>query len=64
MKVSELILETIRKVHKDTVIIVKTGNFYNVFGQDAYILSYLFGYKLNKIHNNIITTWLSERINK
>ena len=65
MKVSELILETIRKVHKDTVIIVKTGNFYNVFGQDTYILSYLFGYKLNKIYNDIVTTGFpKESINK
>ena len=65
MKVSELILETIRKVHKDTIIIVKIGNFYNVFGQDAYIISYLFGYKLNKIYNGIITTGFpKESINK
>lgn len=65
MKVSELILEAIRKVYKDTVIIVKTGNFYNVFGQDAYILSYLFGYKLNRIYNDIITTGFpKESINK
>ena len=65
MKVSEIILETIRNVHKDTVIIVKIGNFYNVFGQDAYILSYLFGYKLNRIYNDIITIGFpKESINK
>ena len=65
MKVSKVILETIRKVHKDTIIIVKIGNFYNVFGQDAYIISYLFGYKLNKIYNGIITTGFpKESINK
>lgn len=65
MKVSALILETIRRIHKDTVIIVKVGNFYNVFKDDAYILSYLFGYKLNKKYDNVeMTGFPKESINK
>ena len=54
MQVNETILNSIKTVHKEAVIIIRTGNFCNVYGQDAYIISYLFGYKLRRIQNNIL----------
>ncbi len=32
--------------YKDYVVIVKSGNFYYSFGEDAFILKYLFGYQI------------------
>lgn len=65
MQISELMLKAIRTVHQDAVIIIKTGSFYNVYGQDAYIISYLLGYKIRTIQNNILSTGFpKELINK
>ena len=35
----------IKEVHPDFLILYKSGNFYKVFGKDAYILNALFDYK-------------------
>lgn len=32
--------------YKDYVVIVKSGNFYYSFGEDAFILKYFFGYQI------------------
>ena len=37
-------VKTIKKIYPSCVILVKIGNFYNVYGKDAYIFSYLFDY--------------------
>lgn len=42
-------IKTIKEVHKEDIVILKIGKFYNVYGKDAYIITYLLGYKLNKI---------------
>ena len=42
-------IETIKKIHKEDIVLVKVGTFYTAYGKDAYIISYIFGYKLNKI---------------
>lgn len=39
-------VKTIKKIYPSCVILVKIGNFYNVYGKDAYIFSYLFDYKI------------------
>ena len=39
-------VKTIKKVYPSCVVTVKIGNFYHVYGKDAYIFSYLLGYKL------------------
>ena len=33
---------------KDTLVLIKNGKFYNAYKDDAIIMSYLFGYKINK----------------
>ena len=47
------IIKNIKQIHQDDVVIVKVGNFYNTYGRDAYIISYLFGYKIRKAEDNI-----------
>lgn len=32
------------------VIMIKCGNFYEVFGEEAYILNNLFGYKVKEVN--------------
>lgn len=39
-------VKTIKKIYPSCVILVKVGNFYHVYGKDAYIFSYLFEYKI------------------
>ena len=65
MQVNEKILNSIKTIHKEAVIIIRAGTFCNVYGKDAYIISYLFGYKLRRIQNNILSTGFpKEAINK
>ena len=40
------IIKTIKEVHPKDLVLVKIGSFYHIYGKDAYIISYLFGYKL------------------
>ena len=51
------IVEKIRELKKKeskSIIFIKIGSFYNVYEEDSFILSYLFGYKI-KIENNFRT---------
>lgn len=48
---TENMVRVMKKVHPETIIMVKMGNFYYEYGKDAYIVSYLFNYKLNKTIN-------------
>lgn len=41
-------METIKVIHKEDVVLVKVGTFYTAYEKDAYIINYLFNYKLNK----------------
>ena len=42
-------IETVKEVHKEDVCLFKIGSFYHTYGRDAYILSYMFGYKVKNI---------------
>lgn len=35
-----------KSTYKDYVVIIKSGNFYYSFGEDAYILKYFFNYQI------------------
>ena len=41
-------IETIKLIHKEDIVLEKIGTFYTAYGKDAYIINYLFNYKLNK----------------
>lgn len=47
------IVKNVKEVHKEYVVLVRVGNFYNCYGRDSYIISYLLGYKINILDNNI-----------
>lgn len=47
------IVKNVKEVHKEYVVLVSVGNFYNCYGRDSYIISYLLGYKINILDNNI-----------
>ena len=37
--------------YPDSILLVLSGSFYNVYGKDAYILCYIFKYKIkNKLY--------------
>lgn len=46
-------VKDVKGVHKEYVVLVRVGNFYNCYGRDSYIISYLLGYKINILDNNI-----------
>ena len=45
------IIQAVKKVHTEYIVLVKEGSFYHIYGKDAYIISYLFGYKIKEIEN-------------
>lgn len=47
------IIKIIKEVHPESVILVKVGNFYQEYGRDVYIMSYLFGYQMKTIEGNL-----------
>ena len=40
------VILNIKKIHPKDIAIIKIGNFYYVYGKDAFIISYIFKYKL------------------
>ena len=41
--------------YPDSILLVLSGNFYNVYGKDGYILGYIFKYKLkNKTYKTLL----------
>lgn len=58
------IIEEIKSVHPKDIALVKIGNFYHAYGKDAYIIAYLFKYKIKKQNNLIITGFPAKVINK
>ena len=46
------IIKEVKKFHQQELAIIKIGNFYHCYGKDAYIISYLLGYKLSKTKEN------------
>lgn len=41
-------------MNQDSLICYKVGTFVNCYGKDAYILSYLFNYKIKSLKENMI----------
>lgn len=46
-------IDTIKDVHQDYVCMFKVGTFYHVYNKDAYIMSYIFDYKIKEVGNKI-----------
>lgn len=47
------IIKAIKQVHNKDIVIARIGTFYHSYGRDSYILSYIFGYKLKCVENQI-----------
>lgn len=47
------IVKNIKPIHPEYVVLIKIGKFYYNYGKDAYIISYIFNYKLKTIEENI-----------
>ena len=47
------IVQNVKQIKKEDIIFVQVGNFYNCYGKDSYIISYLFNYKISVVENNI-----------
>ena len=45
--------KNIKQIHPNSLILYKVGNFYQAYGKDAYIISYIFDYKINKVGSNV-----------
>lgn len=45
------IVKNIKQIHVKDVVLIHIGKFYYAYGKDAYVLSYLFQYKLMPIEN-------------
>ena len=49
------VIKTMKEINPETVIFIQIGAFYHVYGKDAYILSYLFGYQMKNLENSYNT---------
>ena len=58
------IIKAIKYVHPSCMVIVKVGTFYDVYSQDAYILSYLMKYKIREKENIPFCTFPVNSISK
>lgn len=59
------VVQSIKEIHKETVCLFRIGTFYHCYNRDAYILSYLFGYKLKNLElNNVECGFPIGSINK
>ena len=47
------IVKNVKEIHKEYVVLIRVGNFYNCYGRDSYIISFLMGYKISIAENNI-----------
>ena len=57
-------IKAIKELHPDYVLLVKEGEFYHSYGKDAYIVSYLLGYKLKKVNDTKICGFPTISMNK
>ena len=48
------IVKNIKQIHAKDIVLIRIGKFFYTYGKDAYILSYLFQYKLMNIEGESI----------
>ena len=58
------IVQNIKQIKKEDIIFVQVGNFYNCYGKDAYIISYLFNYKISIIDDICMVSFPKTAYNK
>ena len=50
--------------YKDYILLIKSGNFYEIIGKDALILNGIFKYKITKLSNTLKCGFPISSINK
>ena len=51
-------------MHPEDITMVKVGNFYRVYGKDAYIIAYLFKYKISEENDIMVSGFPTSSIKK
>ena len=54
------IVENVKEIHREYVVLIKVGNFYYCYGRDSYIMSYLFQYKINILKDGMYSCAFSK----
>lgn len=57
-------VRTIKEIHKLDIIFIRIGKFYHVYGKDAYIISYLFNYKIKVLEGTAMCGFPLSSISK
>lgn len=52
MGISNMV-RTMKDVHPNKILLLKVGKFFQTYGKDAYIISFLFNYQIKKVETNI-----------
>ena len=47
------IVKNIKQIHPEYIALIKIGKFYYSYGKDAYIISYIFNYKIKIVEENV-----------
>ena len=58
------IIKEVKNVHPEDITMVKVGNFYRVYGKDAYIIAYLFKYKISEENDIMVSGFPTSSIKK
>ena len=61
MKITKIV-KTMKEVNTDKLLLLKIGNFYYQYGKDAYIISYILGYKIKMLEENILSSAFPKNI--
>ena len=56
------IAKEIKEIHPNDIVLIKSGNFYKVYGKDAYIISNLFKYTVKEDESSKTYVKNSKRI--
>ncbi len=58
-------VKTIKKTQINNIVMFKIGKFIYTYGKDAYIMSYIFKYKIKLVDNNIyVCAFPKDKLNK
>ena len=63
MKLKDSYFE-IKEKYKGYIIIMKSGSFYNILGEDSYIFKNIFGYKVNSFSDTVKVGFPISSLNK
>ena len=58
------IIKEVKNVHPEDITMIKVGNFYRVYGKDAYIIAYLFKYKISEENDIMVSGFPTSSIKK